>query len=105
QAEDGIRDATVTGVQTCALPIYVVFGQQDVPGTGVHLRLVLGHPKYLGGGEAGQRVVARDLDEPLPAQTPADFFALLSGPLVVPDRKKRRVGTESRVRGLVRAHV
>src|SRR5256886_3110994 len=25
QAEDGIRDLTVTGVQTCALPIY--FGQ------------------------------------------------------------------------------
>src|SRR6266542_4547904 len=24
QAEDGIRDATVTGVQTCALPIYGV---------------------------------------------------------------------------------
>src|SRR5207245_6693946 len=24
QAEDGIRDATVTGVQTCALPIYPV---------------------------------------------------------------------------------
>src|SRR2546430_13249202 len=24
QAEDGIRDLTVTGVQTCALPIYVV---------------------------------------------------------------------------------
>src|SRR5207245_8535598 len=24
QAEDGIRDATVTGVQTCALPIYRV---------------------------------------------------------------------------------
>src|SRR6266542_6842245 len=24
QAEDGIRDATVTGVQTCALPIYIV---------------------------------------------------------------------------------
>src|SRR5207245_8091137 len=24
QAEDGIRDATVTGVQTCALPIFVV---------------------------------------------------------------------------------
>src|SRR5207245_6068318 len=23
QAEDGIRDATVTGVQTCALPIYI----------------------------------------------------------------------------------
>src|SRR5256886_2111120 len=25
QAEDGIRDLTVTGVQTCALPIYVFF--------------------------------------------------------------------------------
>src|SRR5207245_3919084 len=25
QAEDGIRDATVTGVQTCALPIYISF--------------------------------------------------------------------------------
>src|SRR5438128_9465670 len=24
QAEDGIRDATVTGVQTCALPILVI---------------------------------------------------------------------------------
>src|SRR5207245_3676805 len=24
QAEDGIRDATVTGVQTCALPIFIV---------------------------------------------------------------------------------
>src|SRR5207245_5632390 len=24
QAEDGIRDATVTGVQTCALPIYPI---------------------------------------------------------------------------------
>src|SRR2546427_3031175 len=24
QAEDGIRDLTVTGVQTCALPIYAV---------------------------------------------------------------------------------
>src|SRR5437773_3058636 len=26
QAEDGIRDRDVTGVQTCALPIYLVFG-------------------------------------------------------------------------------
>src|SRR5690606_40801153 len=26
QAEDGIRDFHVTGVQTCALPIWVIFG-------------------------------------------------------------------------------
>src|SRR5271169_5880990 len=33
QAEDGIRDATVTGVQTCALPIFVpqVLGIGGVP--------------------------------------------------------------------------
>src|SRR5689334_23748078 len=27
QAEDGIRDGTVTGVQTCALPIYSIRGR------------------------------------------------------------------------------
>src|SRR5205809_3515423 len=31
QAEDGIRDVAVTGVQTCALPIY---RRQTVPGLG-----------------------------------------------------------------------
>src|SRR5256886_10065644 len=29
QAEDGIRDLTVTGVQTCALPILVLGGHGD----------------------------------------------------------------------------
>src|SRR5207253_5505564 len=28
QAEDGIRDGHVTGVQTCALPIYLPFGSR-----------------------------------------------------------------------------
>src|SRR5256886_8128482 len=36
QAEDGIRDLTVTGVQTCALPIFSIFHvisgeEQDIP--------------------------------------------------------------------------
>src|SRR5256886_3787473 len=30
QAEDGIRDLTVTGVQTCALPIFVFVGDSQV---------------------------------------------------------------------------
>ena len=30
QAEDGIRDRDVTGVQTCALPIYEVLGLKDM---------------------------------------------------------------------------
>src|SRR3989442_11306193 len=32
QAEDGIRDADVTGVQTCALPIYGVTPKRDLVG-------------------------------------------------------------------------
>src|SRR5256886_9466545 len=30
QAEDGIRDLTVTGVQTCALPISLAFQAQEL---------------------------------------------------------------------------
>src|SRR2546430_9464359 len=33
QAEDGIRDLTVTGVQTCALPIYSVTDERTKPHT------------------------------------------------------------------------
>src|SRR5438270_5244607 len=33
QAEDGIRDLTVTGVQTCALPICYTSGQSRIGGT------------------------------------------------------------------------
>src|SRR5438128_5945684 len=32
QAEDGIRDATVTGVQTCALPILAVMACHHIRG-------------------------------------------------------------------------
>ena len=31
QAEDGIRDYDVTGVQTCALPIFLITGTIDNP--------------------------------------------------------------------------
>src|SRR3712207_8089923 len=33
QAEDGIRDIGVTGVQTCALPISIAMGCRDPAGT------------------------------------------------------------------------
>src|SRR6266498_2838232 len=42
QAEDGIRDADVTGVQTCALPIYLYFG--DVPARPAPQRPDFGEP-------------------------------------------------------------
>ena len=37
QAEDGIRDYDVTGVQTCALPILMMIGGYLYPKTGVAL--------------------------------------------------------------------
>src|SRR6266542_6350134 len=41
QAEDGIRDATVTGVQTCALPIYLGEpGNSDDPALSVDGRYI-----------------------------------------------------------------
>ena len=53
QAEDGIRDWSVTGVQTCALPICVLSGVFSV---------VVGAPveagdSLLGAGEAGVSVL------------------------------------------------
>src|SRR5687767_5729150 len=38
QAEDGIRDKLVTGVQTCALPIFELFHQHFLPLPAVWLR-------------------------------------------------------------------
>src|SRR5689334_25401764 len=74
QAEDGIRDGTVTGVQTCALPILLVLGG-DRGGAGEHHRpprpadpAVLEHARL-------QRVAA-------PTASAAG------------DRKERRVGKE-----------
>src|SRR2546430_7879397 len=42
QAEDGIRDLTVTGVQTCALPI-CPFGSNDDPSAHDRISTKLGH--------------------------------------------------------------
>ena len=35
QAEDGIRDRLVTGVQTCALPIYTAKALEEAPATDI----------------------------------------------------------------------
>src|SRR2546430_9584019 len=53
QAEDGIRDLTVTGVQTCALPIFAAEdrGYADRPGMGKRYQLLL--PVSGGRCEAG----------------------------------------------------
>src|SRR2546430_10343504 len=53
QAEDGIRDLTVTGVQTCALPIYGVDPQTPLGTIEVATRAqstAFGAPRSLGSG-------------------------------------------------------
>src|SRR5258706_11073336 len=52
QAEDGIRDWSVTGVQTCALPIYLqaVDGGLDAGDADGALR---GHGQFACGGNGG----------------------------------------------------
>src|SRR5207248_6072403 len=49
QAEDGIRDRTVTGVQTCALPIYRRWRRPRVTRVNVRERVRIGPDLHLGG--------------------------------------------------------
>src|SRR2546422_10673906 len=60
QAEDGIRDVAVTGVQTCALPICPREHQARPAGDAAHLRGVEdrgeGEPEPPAGGHARERV-------------------------------------------------
>src|SRR5260370_20392258 len=80
QAEDGIRDSSVTGVQTCALPISVeIFGGDDV--------------------RRGHRPVFRDLDILLFEDDLTRFAGDRRSPIFPLDRsEERRVGKECRSR-------
>src|SRR3712207_7504418 len=94
QAEDGIRDNGVTGVQTCALPIFFlrglfVFGAQLLP------RLF---------GEVAGRLVAATSSLPFVLGGPLFLGPLLQAFLVfsllalVSRSEERRVGKECRSR-------
>src|SRR3989449_6493197 len=72
QAEDGIRDVAVTGVQTCALPIYRV-QQRDVRPRHRHPRDLLaarrggGDPRVLPGPRAHEGAAGRHRRDAAPA--------------------------------------
>src|SRR5256886_9677303 len=88
QAEDGIRDLTVTGVQTCALPISrAAVGPQHV-GWCVEIDW---SPEVCGVRSVGDPICARD-------RVPGDHSPRLA--LHVADRRseERRVGKECRSR-------
>src|SRR2546430_3225451 len=88
QAEDGIRDLTVTGVQTCALPIYPA-GQTDVArgekthGQGNALT-ILAHKRARAVSARLTRQTALDMDTGLPGSGSRS--------------EERRVGKECRSR-------
>src|SRR5690606_40752342 len=95
QAEDGIRDFHVTGVQTCALPISA-FGQirkQPLPEILVQVHNAASHlPLLLIGGSDS------DIDEALPQAQLAALPESLRAKLLIPRSEERRVGKEGRGR-------
>src|SRR5258708_10396116 len=88
QAEDGIRDDLVTGVQTCALPIYPT-SQRSTDALDELLVLPLGGPADDTDG------AARLLD-----YVPDDAPAILDAPALLDETRseERRVGKECRSR-------
>src|SRR2546430_6742468 len=84
QAEDGIRDLTVTGVQTCALPIY---GLEDA----LHAVLVLLAKRL----HFELQLPHRAQDQLIAAQGPEQLRGALLAQL---RSEERRVGKECRSR-------
>src|SRR5205085_4804179 len=87
QAEDGIRDLTVTGVQTCALPI------SPIPPRAVGLTLA-----------SGKRIARPLLTAIMISQLPSVSFASSNWSpslilmALIPRSEERRVGKECRSR-------
>src|SRR5205085_9953114 len=87
QAEDGIRDLTVTGVQTCALPILVVVAPRDLRGAGEARDL---------GGDCRGRVARLLFPTLLRRERAVSDDEVSRGPYV--RSEERRVGKECRCR-------
>src|SRR3712207_8505734 len=87
QAKDGIRDIGVTGVQTCALPIFAVGNDAS----GAARDLILSYARGIGCGRAGV------LETTFAEETETDLFgeqAVLCGGLtVLLDRKSTRLNS------------
>src|SRR5208283_2353439 len=93
QAEDGIRDRDVTGVQTCALPISVV-GQEG---------LEYYYDRYLRGRPGEQRVEVNAAGYPVPSNLsptqPLHGYSLK----VTLDRGLQQEGEKALLQGIERA--
>src|SRR5688572_31877116 len=89
QAEDGIRDLTVTGVQTCALPILdlVVTDEQGTK-TGVRVDKRTGEATFIAHGEKGSALAHRVMQRYAYSRVMAELKR----------SEERRVGKECRSR-------
>src|SRR5260370_26867743 len=87
QAEDGIRDSSVTGVQTCALPI---FGSETAPSS----------PDVLGRSAhpSGRDHISTAVRHPWPLAAESADRRALSTPSHCRRSEERRVGKECRSR-------
>src|SRR2546427_12550936 len=98
QAEDGIRDLTVTGVQTCALPILMAACEirTVVAGSaGSHIKGFNSHGVVaVRNREVGAGDVERVIDAARAVALPTDQEVLH----VLPRSEERRVGKECRSR-------
>src|SRR5207253_4780115 len=97
QAEDGIRDGHVTGVQTCALPILLVRGPVGVWASWMPrsvLPLLVFRPSWYRGSSRGAKPHWRV--RPRPARTTVKWG---SGICWRERSEERRVGKECRCRG------
>src|SRR5699024_3535266 len=75
QAEDGIRDRNVTGVQTCALPIFPAQIDGDTTMVGFSRRVLLGGLGAAAVGGATSPPAAANQEVSIPADVPpADYF-------------------------------
>src|SRR2546430_12264284 len=65
QAEDGIRDLTVTGVQTCALPIWITLAHLSVS-SAINFAKSIGDPiKTVAPKSANRALILRSVRPPL----------------------------------------
>src|SRR5687768_18600039 len=86
QAEDGIRDVAVTGVQTCALPISVPMAIPTDYIDNANLRM-----------EVYRKIASGEVE-------PEAMLAELRDRFGPPRSEERRVGKEGRVRGALVQH-
>src|SRR5205823_8208836 len=97
QAEDGIRDKLVTGVQTCALPIWHLV----LPGAAVKHQMPASRTTFrYAARHAFDSARSRVIDRAGQPGAPAYFAGRLAGNLAKTRSEERRVGKESSSRWL-----